>query len=141
MTVDVILPPEILQAPESTVVFLDQSAVFTCETVGGDVATWRVNGILLRNLPPEIHSDVVVSQTITPEGTVVEELTIPARAEYNGTRFQCLVGIFGGSSDESENATLTIQGISILDSFSVSCKLSCILLTSTFGPNLKKWQC
>ena len=101
---------EILQAPESTVVFLDQSAVFTCETVGGDVTTWRVNGILLESLPPEILSDVDVSQTSTPEGTVVEELTIPARAEYNGTRVQCLVGIFGGSTDESENATLRIQG-------------------------------
>ena len=84
--------------------------MFTCVTVGGDVATWRVNGILLQSLPPEIRSDVVVSETNTDEGTRVEELTIPARAEYNGTRFQCLVGIFGGSSDESENATLRIQG-------------------------------
>ena len=40
----------------------------------------------------------------------MESLTIPARAEYNGTRVQCFVGIFGGSSDESENATLEIQG-------------------------------
>ena len=88
--------------------------MFTCETVGGDAATWRVNGTILRSLPPEIRSDVVVSVTNTPEGTVVEELTIPARAEYNGTRFQCLVGIFGGSSDESENATLMIQGIHLL---------------------------
>ena len=113
LTVDVILPPEILQAPESTVVFLNQSAVFTCETVGG-LTIWRVNGISLRNLPPEIHNDLVVSPTNTDEGTRVEELTIPARAEYNGTRFQCLVLGFGGSSDESENATLMIQGISPL---------------------------
>ena len=84
--------------------------MFTCETVG-DVTTWRVNGISLESLPPEIRSDVVVSVTNTDEGTVVEELTIPARAEYNGTRVQCLVGIFGGSSDESENATLMIQGM------------------------------
>ena len=84
--------------------------MFTCETVGG-VTTWRVNGILLQSLPPEIRSDLLRSETNTPEGTVVEELTIPARAEYNGTRVQCLVGIFGGSSDESENATLRIQGI------------------------------
>ena len=84
--------------------------MFTCETVG-DVATWRVNGILLRSLPPEIRSDLVDSETNTDEGTIVEELTIPARAEYNGTRVQCLVLILGGSSDESENATLRIQGI------------------------------
>ena len=87
--------------------------MFTCETVGGDAATWRVNGTILQSLPPEIHSDVDVSPTNTDEGTVVEKFTIPARAEYNGTKVQCLVGIFGGSSlsDESENATLTIQGI------------------------------
>ena len=74
------------------------------------MTTWTVNGILLERLPPEIRSDVVVSETNTPEGTIVEVLTIPARAEYNGTRVQCLVAELGGSSDESENATLTIQG-------------------------------
>ena len=104
---------EILHAPESTVVYLDQSAVFVCETVGG-VTGWRVDGTLLQTLPPEIYDDLQISRTNTPEGTVVEELTIQARAEYNGTRVQCLVGIFGGSSYESENATLTIQGISPL---------------------------
>ena len=83
--------------------------MFTCET-DGDVTTWRVNGIILQSLPPEIRSDLLISETNTPEGTIVEELTIPARAEYNGTRFQCLVVIIGGSSDLSENATLTIQG-------------------------------
>ena len=88
--------------------------MFTCETVGG-VTGWRVNRTILQSLPPEIRSDLHFSETSTDEGTVVEELTIPARAEYNGTRVQCLVGIFGGSSDESENATLRIQGnISVL---------------------------
>ena len=106
-------PPEILRAPESTVVFLGKSAVFSCETVG-DVTTWRVNGTLLENLPPEIHNELVVSGTNTLDGTRVEELTIPARAEYNGTGVQCLVGIFGGSTDESENATLKIQGIACM---------------------------
>ena len=75
------------------------------------MTTWRVNGTILQSLPPEIRNDVVVSPTNTPEGSVVEELTIPARAEYNGTRVQCVVLRFGGSSDESENATLRIQGI------------------------------
>ena len=84
--------------------------MFICETVGG-LTGWRINGTLLRNLPPEIGNDLVVLPTSTPEGTRVEELTIPARAEYNETRVQCLVLGFGGSSDESENATLRIQGI------------------------------
>ena len=83
--------------------------MFTCETDGG-VFGWKINGTLLEGLPPEIRSDVMISVTNTPEGSTVESLTIPARAEYNGTRVQCLVGIFGGSSDESENVTLEIQG-------------------------------
>ena len=41
----------------------------------------------------------------------MENLTIPARAEYNGTKLQCLVLKFGGGLAESENVTLTVQGI------------------------------
>ena len=83
--------------------------MFTCETDGG-FSGWRINGTQLQDLPPEIRNDVVISVTNTAEGSTVENLTIPARAEYNGTRVQCLVGIFGGPSDESENVTLKIQG-------------------------------
>ena len=103
-----IMFPEILRAPENATVFLDQSAEFTCETDGG-LSGWRMNGTLLEDLPPEIHSDLSVSVTNTAEGSRVEVLTIPARAEYNGTRVQCLVLGFG-SFVESENATLKIQG-------------------------------
>ena len=39
----------------------------------------------------------------------MQSLTIPARAEYNGTRVQCLVFSLSGS-DLSDNATLLIQG-------------------------------
>ena len=101
---------EILVAPESRVVFLDQSAVFTCETVGG-ILVWVVNGTQREVHPPEIRRDLVVSETIIDGGTTLENLTIPARAEYNGTRVQCFVGIFGGSTVQSENAILRIQGI------------------------------
>ena len=104
--------------------------MFTCETVG-DAATWRVNGILLRRLPPEIRSDLVDSETNTDEGTVMEELTIPGRAQYNGTRVQCLVGELGGSSDESENATLMIQGIYLLHEVYV-CMLTASVLVVKF---------
>ena len=105
-----ILTPEIIHAPEDTTVFLAQSAEFICESDGG-LSGWRINGTLRRHLPPEIHNDLSVSSATTAEGTTVEELTIPARAEYNGTRVQCVVLDFGGSSAESENATLKIQGI------------------------------
>ena len=100
---------EILVAPESRVVFLDQSAVFTCETVGGTLV-WIVNGTQREVHPAEIRRDLVVSETITDDDTTLGTLTIPARAEYNGTRVQCAVLTFGGS-DQSENATMRIQGI------------------------------
>ena len=83
--------------------------MFTCE-IDGDLLGWKINGTVLEHLPQEIRSDFMDSDTNTPEGTIVENLTIPARAEYNGTRVQCLVVTLGGSSDESENASLKIQG-------------------------------
>ena len=112
LTVDVILTPEILQAPESTVVFLDQSAVFTCETVGGALS-WIVNGTQREVLPDEIRRDLVTSEeTVNDGGRTEQSLTIPARAEYNGTRVQCLVLSLSGS-DQSESATMIIQGITL----------------------------
>ena len=72
---------------------------------------WRVNGTQLEPLLPEIRSDLVISE-VSSEGTTVEILTIPARAQYNGTRVQCVSVIFGVSFVESDNATLTIQGFS-----------------------------
>ena len=102
---------EILDAPESKIFFLDQSAVFTCEVVGGTLV-WVVNGTQREVHPAEIRRDLVVSEIITDDDTTLETLTIPARAEYNGTRVQCAVLTFGGS-DQSDDATMTIQGIAI----------------------------
>ena len=83
--------------------------MFTCETVGGTLA-WIVNETQREVHSAEIRRDLVVSETVTDDDTTLETLTIPARAEYNGTRVQCGVFTFGGS-DQSENATLSIQGI------------------------------
>ena len=83
--------------------------MFTCETVGGTQA-WIVNGTQREVHPPEIRRDLVVTETITDGGSTLGTLTIPARAEYNGTRVQCAVFTFG-SSNQSEIATMTIQGI------------------------------
>ena len=85
--------------------------MFTCESDEG-FPGWRVNGTLIESLLREIHSDLSVTSTITSESTTVKELTITARAEYNGTIVQCLVLDFGGTA-ESENATLKIQGTSV----------------------------
>ena len=107
----VTLLPEILVAPESRNVFLGQSAEFTCETVGGTLS-WVVNGTQREIHPPDIRRDLVNSETVDDGGSTLGTLNIPARAEYNGTRVQCAVFTFGGS-DQSENVTMTIQGIAL----------------------------
>ena len=57
--------PEILRS-ESTTVFLNQPAVFTCETRGG-ITLWRVNGTQRELLLPDILRDLVFSEITTPE--------------------------------------------------------------------------
>ena len=78
---------------------------------------WLVNGTQRATFLLDIRNDLVLSEEITtPEGSSVQNLTIPARAQYNGTRVQCLSLIISGplvDFVESGNATLTIQGISI----------------------------
>jgi hypothetical protein len=97
---------EILRSSENTTVFLNQPAVFTCETRGGSTV-WRVNGTQREAFPPDVLRDLVTSDITTPGGVFVTNLTIPARAQYNGTRVQCLSVLFGNSA-ESEIATLNI---------------------------------
>jgi hypothetical protein len=99
----------ILRAPNDMTVFLNESAVFTCETDGG-LSGWSLNGTILEYLSPEIHRDLKVSKLNTAQGSRVENLTIPARAEYNGTRFQCLVVALSHPTLHSESALLKIQG-------------------------------
>ena len=100
----------IVNNPENKTVFLNQSAVFKCETDGG-VSGWRINGTLPEDLPPAVGSDLEFPSTNTDEGNTLLKLIIPARAEYNNTRVQCLTGTFGSSSAESNAAILKIQGI------------------------------
>ena len=83
--------------------------MFTCETDGG-ITGWIVNGTLLEELPPAIEMDLEIIRANTAEGTRLENLTIPARAEYNGTRVSCFSQRLGGSLTESANVTLKIQG-------------------------------
>ena len=63
----------------------------------------------LEQSSPEIRADIS-TDTNTSEGMTVETLTILAKAQYNGTRFQCAVLRLSGSV-QSDNATLKIQGI------------------------------
>ena len=100
---------EIVASPSDITVFLDHTAVFVCGTRGAAYAYWRVNGTAYNNLPSELHNDLDTYQE-TVGGIEVYTLTIPARAEYNETVAQCVVGDIGRGSIESANATLRVQG-------------------------------
>ena len=100
---------EIVQPPSDTTVFLRKSAVFKCKVNGG-VSFWKVNGTPFNNLELEIRRDLTIpQQQNTEEGNILIQLIIPAKAEYNGTRVQCVIV----GSQESENVTLNVQGIYI----------------------------
>ena len=102
-------PLEVLRPPEKKIVFLNKAAVFTCETNHGS-PTWKINGTILEELPPEIHSDLKILKNLTSSRTTVENLTIPARAKYNGTVVQCVIFSAQGIAAQSDNVSLKIQG-------------------------------
>ena len=66
-----------------------------------------MNGTSFNDLPLEVKDDLETDPLEDRDST----LTITARAVYNGTTVQCVTGDVGGVVVESENATLTIQGI------------------------------
>ena len=70
---------------------------------------WRVNGTDFNRLPSDILADLDTDQETIGDNEVFI-LTIPGRAEYNGTIVQCVTG-GGGDERESQSATLKIQGI------------------------------
>ena len=103
--------PEIVTPPESVVVFTDSEAEFTCGTRNAPSFSWRVNGTFFSQLDPSLRADLDPDQE-TVGDIDRHTLTIPARAEYNGTVVQCVASVPGGEFRQSGNATLTIQGIS-----------------------------
>ena len=101
--------PEIVNPPESVVVFTNSEAEFRCETRNAPSFAWRVNGTFLYQLDPSLQADLDTDQeTVGDSGLYT--LSVKARAEYNGTVIQCVVSVPGGSSNESRNATLVVQG-------------------------------
>ena len=83
--------------------------MFSCDASGGEFIVWRVNGTSYSDSSYDVQSDL----DINPVGLVsgLSTLDIIARAVYNGTTVQCVTGDIGGDVVESENVTLTIQGI------------------------------
>ena len=94
--------------------------MFTCETDSAYFTIWRLNGTSYTDLPQKIQYDLNFDQEgAEGNNSALHTLTIKARAVYNGTKVQCVTGDFGGIPVESENVTLTIQGIHILQLYIV----------------------
>ena len=111
-----ILFSEILEPPENTTVFLDQTAVFRCEVTGGH-ASWEVNGKSTTEQTSIARDDLKVEFDDSENGNPLAILIIIARDEYNETTVQCVVN--GGFSDQSQIVSLRIQGENCDTSFSV----------------------
>ena len=92
--------------------FTENEAKFNCETRNVPAFSWRVNGLFLyqlEQLDPSLRADLDTDREAV-EGIEQYTLTIPARAEYNGTVVQCVASVPGGEFRESGNAPLLIQG-------------------------------
>ena len=90
--------------------FLRDGVFFTCLTQGSSTTYWRLNETDYDDLPGQLQHDFLLSSTSTALSEVIELMT-QARAEYNGTRVQCVAKSDDGHSVVSDTATLTIQGI------------------------------
>ena len=94
--------------------FLDDDAFFLCGTRDSSSSHWRLNGIDYNDLSSDVQDDLNISSGSTALSETLD-LNIRARTEYNGTRVQCVVENNDGDSVVSDNATLYIQGILMLN--------------------------
>lgn len=99
----------ILDRPEDRTVFLGdgEGAYFSCTTRDSSSTHWRVNDTDYDDLPSQIQHGFVINMILSLPRVIIE-IVIPARAEYNGTRVQCVAESDDGQSLVSDNATLTI---------------------------------
>ena len=95
----------ILTPPNDTIVFINQSAVFSCETDGGFI-DWRINGTFYQDIQRAVRNDIYISSVDITNS----QLTIFARVKYNPTEIQCVTGTVGGGiADESPIVILVIE--------------------------------
>ena len=83
---------------------MGSEAVFRCrhQSINAFI-NWRVNGS-----PAGHFFDITVGSMIE-KSTIVNTLSIPVRAEYNGTEVVCLANFLNGSPDMSSAVVLTIM--------------------------------
>ena len=100
---------EIVHPPRDIIVVVGDWAEFTCEVQDASFTSWRVNSTYTSSLPTSIRGDIMFGQTIDGDYEV-HSLSMRTRAEYNQTKFQCVVISAEDEIFWSENATLLIQG-------------------------------
>ena len=104
---------EIHQSPQTTTVFVNTNATFSCQASNFDYMVWLINGTN-RNSNPEALSNTWVSQPNADN--LITTLTIIGYTHYNGTQVQCkAVQTESGNVTESEIATLYVQGEGVLN--------------------------
>ena len=92
------------KGPQSVVTFPGKVVTFTCS--GRGTLYMTINGTS-ENLALRMGMDLHIS----PPKFCTHKITFLAKEEYNNTLIQCVALEFGVGAIESDNATLTIQGI------------------------------
>ena len=100
--------------PDDMTVFLDDDAFFSCVTRGSSSSYWRLNGTDYNELSSDVQDDLNISSSSSALSETLN-LLLPARAEYNETRVECVAENNDGDSVVSDTATLYIQGILMLN--------------------------
>ena len=109
----------ILVHPTDRTVFLDDDAFFSCATRGSSSSYWRLNGTDYNELSSDVQDDLVIDSSSSALSETLN-LLLPAKTEYNETRVQCVAENNDGDSVVSNNATLYIQGILMLNIKSIT---------------------
>ena len=101
--------PDITISPQSTTIFLNSYARFTCGASDFDDIYWCINGTSTNKL--DSRQDITITDT-TVDGKSM--LTIHGKTKYNGSLVQCKAVSVGVAVVQSENVTLYIQGEGVL---------------------------
>ena len=113
--------------PTDRTVFLgdDNGAFFSCRMQDSSSSHWRLNGTDYNDLSSDVLDDVVTSSGSSDLAETID-MNITVRAEYNETRVECVIENNDGDSIVSDNATLYIQGILILNTKSITGITYCV---------------
>ena len=87
-------------------VYVGTEAVFTCQHANATFIRWKINGSFVKNPSIDVTPDTIRNEN----GTLVDTLTIIARAEYNQTTVVCVAQFDDGTPNE-ESIPVTLSGV------------------------------